>query len=435
MSQATDSSQSPSIHQPPLARDGSEHMLSGDCRPVYQHTFARPISCNGIGIHGGQRVTVTFRPAPIHTGIVFVRTDLSADTPLSTGQGAKSPNGHSANRTISAGVPIAALYTNRARTHNFTQIALPVANPHHGDGQNGGQVGVATIEHIMAALAAFDIDNAVIEIDGPEAPIMDGSSSPFVTLFQRAGKTVQKAPRQYLQILKSVVVTQETPKGTKTCRFDPAPTPSTAHHLTLTYRALDANADPLLDAQSFTYTHSWAAFRQHIASARTVGFYDDIQRLQSMGLGLGGSLDNTVVLRGGCVLNPEGLRFADEFARHKVLDALGDLLLAGHPLMGRFTSVGGGHALNAQALDTLMSQPDAYRLITLSDALVADKTDAHEQTDNSVAPDHPPEQVGDPVAMPFVFYAKRGYKTGYKAGYKNSYKEDPRGVGIQAQQV
>lgn len=286
---------------------------------TYQHTFFHDVSCKGIGIHSGKKVCLTLRPAPTNHGIVFKRVDIEG-----------SPE-------------IPATYDSIFSTPLCTRIGLTAKES------------ISTIEHIMAALAAFEIDNALIEINGSELPIMDGSSNPFVALFQCAGKVAQDKERLYLRIKKPITLKS----GEKEISITPS------NHLSISFQALSKNADLLLNNQTYTYDHSWFSFKQEIASARTVAFYDEISYLQANGLGLGGSLDNTVVLKEGKVLNEAGLRYDNEFARHKILDALGDFYLAGFPILGHIKSVGGGHALNAEMLEKLMVKPEVFDIDTL----------------------------------------------------------------------
>lgn len=293
----------------------------------YQHTFFHDISCKGIGIHSGKKVCLTFKPAPANHGIIFKRADIQ-----------NAPE-------------IPAKYDHILSTPLCTRIGLT------------DKVSVSTIEHIMAALAAFEIDNALIEVTGSEMPIMDGSSNPFVALFQCAGKVAQEKERLYMRIKEKLTLKS----GEKEISLSPKNT------LSISFRALSESADLLLNDQSYTYDHSWFSFKQEIASARTVAFYDEISYLQANGLGLGGSLDNTVVLKEGKVLNDKGLRYENEFARHKVLDALGDFYLSGMPILGQITSIGGGHALNASMLQKLMATPQAFEVDTLSNFYAAKK--------------------------------------------------------------
>ena len=285
---------------------------------AYQHTLSGPANCVGVGVHSGQRVRVSIRPAPVDTGIVFVRTDLSGD-----------------NR-----VPVT------AESVTQTRLCTVIAN--------ASGVTVATIEHLMAALAALDVDNAIVEIDGPEVPIMDGSGLPFVQLIDRAGRRPQEAVRQYIEILDTVEVIE----GDKIARLSPSDRFEVAFEI--------AFATPVIGRQRVDLTVNEASFRRELADCRTFGFLKDVNALREMGLARGGSLENAVVIDGDRVLNPEGLRRPDEFVRHKALDAVGDLYVLGAPIIGRFEGILGGHALNNLIVRALLANPKAYRLRPLA---------------------------------------------------------------------
>jgi UDP-3-O-[3-hydroxymyristoyl] N-acetylglucosamine deacetylase len=281
---------------------------------TYQHTLAGPAICAGVGLHSGQRVRVSIRPAPAGTGIVFVRTDLTGD-----------------NR-----VPV--IPTAVTQTRLCTVIA------------NASGVIVATIEHLMAALAALDVDNAIVELDGPEVPIMDGSALPFVQLLDRAGRRPQEAARQYIEILDTVEVVE----GDKVARLSPSDRFEVAFEI--------AFPTPVIGRQRVDLTVTEASFRRELADCRTFGFLQDVNALRAAGLARGGSLENAVVIDGDRLLNPEGLRRPDEFVRHKALDAVGDLYVLGAPIIGRFEGIYAGHALNNLVVRALLKQPQAYRL-------------------------------------------------------------------------
>ncbi len=287
----------------------------------YQHTLAGPASCAGVGVHSGQRVRVSIRPAAVNTGIVFVRTDLQGD-----------------NRV-------------RARAESVTPTRLCTVI------ENASGVKVATIEHLMAALAALDVDNAIIEIDGPEVPIMDGSALPFIQLIDRAGRRLQEAERQYIEILDTVEVTE----GDKWVRLSPSDRFEVAFEI--------AFPTPVIGRQRVDMTVNEASFRRELADCRTFGFLSEVNALREAGLARGGSLENAVVIDGDRILNPEGLRRPDEFVRHKALDAVGDLYVLGAPVIGRFEGLYAGHALNNMAVRALLARPDAWRLAPLNATL------------------------------------------------------------------
>lgn len=220
----------------------------------------------------------------------------------------------------------------------------------------GGSVSVATVEHLMAAFAGLGLDNVLIEIDGPEVPAMDGSAAPFVYLIERAGMVEQDAPRRGIKVLKPIKVKA----GDASAALEPADEFSLS--FTIDYAA---NA---ISRQSFETAVDPASFKRDICRARTFGLLDDVAKLRAAGLALGGSLDNAVVVSGNRVLNEGGLRYGDEFVRHKLLDAIGDLYLAGGPVIGRFHGERSGHALNRELLQALFADPKAWRYVTLAGA-------------------------------------------------------------------
>ena len=289
----------------------------------YQHTLAGPAICAGVGVHSGERVRVSIRPAPAGSGIVFIRTDLDRD-----------------NR-----VPVC------AEAVTQTRLCTVIANE--------AGVTVATIEHLMAALAALEVDNAVIEVDGPEVPIMDGSALPFVQLLDRAGRRRQEAERCFIEILQPVEVVD----GDKTVRLLPADRFEMAFEIAFPTKAIGRQRVDLHVTEE--------SFRQELADCRTFGFLAEVQALREAGLARGGSLENAVVIDGDRILNPEGLRRPDEFVRHKALDAVGDLYVLGAPLLGRFEGVYAGHALNNLLCRALLAQPRAWRLVSSAEPALA----------------------------------------------------------------
>jgi UDP-3-O-[3-hydroxymyristoyl] N-acetylglucosamine deacetylase len=218
-------------------------------------------------------------------------------------------------------------------------------------------VTVSTIEHLMAAFAMLGVDNAVVEVDGPEMPIMDGSSEPFVQVLDRAGKRAQEAPRRFIEILKTVEVVD----GDKRAALRPAARFEVAFEIFFPTAAIGRQAiDMGMDE---------TAFRRELADCRTFGFAHEVEALRSLGLARGGSLENCVVIDGDRVLNPEGLRRPDEFVRHKALDAIGDLYVLGAPILGRFEGERAGHAVNNQLVRALLARPDAWRVTTFVDEI------------------------------------------------------------------
>jgi UDP-3-O-[3-hydroxymyristoyl] N-acetylglucosamine deacetylase len=267
-------------------------------------------SVDGVGLHSGAPVQLTVAPAPADTGIVFVRS----------------------------GVELPALAGNVVDTMLNTSL-----------GKDGVRVG--TVEHLLAALAGCGIDNAYLEVDGPEVPILDGSSGPFVQLVHEAGIHEQRAVRRFLQVRKPVVVTD----GDKSAKLLPARSFSISY--TIDFR------HPLISEQTFSLDLDERTFAREIARARTFGFKRDVERLHQAGLARGGSLDNAVVVDDFHILNPEGLRFPNEFVRHKILDAIGDLALFGMPVIGRFVATKSGHALNQALVRKALASDDACEIV------------------------------------------------------------------------
>ncbi len=281
----------------------------------FQHTLAGPALCAGVGVHTGERVRLSIRPAPAGHGVVFVRTDVK----------------HLDNRVPVSGEAVVA-----------TRLGTVIAN---ADG-----VTVSTIEHLMAAMAALGVDNALVELDGPEVPIMDGSAAPFVSLLDRAGLRHQDAPRRFIEILDTVQVVE----GDKRATLSPSNTTEIAFEIDFDSRAIGRQrVDLELTGESF---------RKELSAARTFGFVHEVEALRAAGLARGGSLENAVVIEGDRVLNPGGLRFRDEFVRHKALDAVGDLYVLGCPIIGRFEGVKAGHGLNNAVVRALLARPEAWRV-------------------------------------------------------------------------
>ena len=291
---------------------------------AFQHTLRSPALFAGVGVHTGEYTRVTVRPAAADTGIVFVRTDVQERD----------------NRVLVTGEAVCK-----------TQLGTVIGN--------AAGVTVATIEHLMAALAMLGIDNALVDVDGPEMPIMDGSSEPFVRVLDRAGKRAQDAARTFIEILETVEVID----GYKRATLKPADRFEMAFEIVFDSAAIGRQSvDMVMDEQ---------AFRAELANCRTFGFLKDVEALRAIGLARGGSMDNCVVIDADEVLNPEGLRRPDEFVRHKALDAIGDLYVLGGPLLGRFEGVLAGHSLNNAVVRALLARPDAWRLRTFVDSLRA----------------------------------------------------------------
>jgi UDP-3-O-[3-hydroxymyristoyl] N-acetylglucosamine deacetylase len=283
-----------------------------------QKTLKSAIHCRGVGLHSGAKVGIRLCPAAPDTGIVFRR----------------------------GGVSIPALWSNVVDSTLNTTLS------------NGEGVTVGTVEHLLAAIAGCEVDNVVIEVDGPEVPIMDGSAEPFVFLIDCAGLVEQDAPRRAIKVLRPVTVTE----GAKSAALVPQDGFSMTIEIDFASRAI-SRQDIAIDLDA-------ATFKNEIARARTFGFLHEVDQMRAAGLARGGSLENAVVVSGDAVLNEGGLRFADEFVRHKVLDATGDLALAGAPIIGHFRGVRSGHALNRRVLETLFATPDAWCWTTMGGAPV-----------------------------------------------------------------
>lgn len=290
-----------------------------------QRTLATAVRCSGVGLHSGKPATIVLRPAAAGTGIVFRRTDIADGKP----EGKKDPM-------------IAAAWNAVVATNLCTVLG------------NADGVTVSTVEHLMAALAGCEIDNALVEVDGPEVPIMDGSAAPFVFLVECAGTAEQSAPRMALRIVETVRVAE----GDKEAVLAPA-APGAEDGFTIDLAIEFGSA--AIGRQHMATVARNGRFKADISRARTFGFLTEVETLRKMGLAQGGSLDNAIVVDGDKVLNEGGLRYDDEFVRHKVLDAIGDMALAGWPVIGRYSAVKPSHALNNKLLRALFATPSAWR--------------------------------------------------------------------------
>jgi UDP-3-O-[3-hydroxymyristoyl] N-acetylglucosamine deacetylase len=287
--------------------------------PICQKTLKTAIGCTGVGLHTGAKVSMTLKPAAPGHGIVFMRTDLA-------GKAARIP----------------ATWQNVIDTRMCTALG----------NAEGGRVG--TVEHLMAALYGCEIDNAVIELDGPEVPVMDGSAAPFVFLIECAGTVDQAAVRRVIEVQREVTVEDGD------CRITVAP----AAGFELDFEIDFGNT--AVARQICRLDLRGGAFKADLARARTFGFVQDIDRLQAAGLARGGSRDNAVVISGNRILNQDGLRYEDEFVRHKMLDCVGDLYLAGAPILGRVTALRSGHRHNNRLLAALFADTAAFRHVDLT---------------------------------------------------------------------
>jgi UDP-3-O-[3-hydroxymyristoyl] N-acetylglucosamine deacetylase len=276
------------------------------------------IGCRGIGLHSGQKVAMTLRPAPPDTGIVFRRTDSTAEIPAS--------------------------WANMIESPLCTSLS------------NGEGISVGTVEHLMAALAGAEIDNAIVELDGPEVPIMDGSSAPFLFLIECAGVVEQDAARRAIKVLKAVSIIEDAAMA------ELFPDNGFSMSFEIDFE------NPLIRRQDICVVFDRATFRTELSRARTFGLLDDVNRLRAAGFARGGSLDNAVVVGRDHVLNTGGLRYGDEFVRHKLLDAFGDLYLAGGQIIGSFRGVRSGHSHTRRLLAALFADDEAWCYTTLSPA-------------------------------------------------------------------
>ncbi|TWB21220.1 UDP-3-O-[3-hydroxymyristoyl] N-acetylglucosamine deacetylase [Nitrospirillum amazonense] len=291
-----------------------------------QQTLKAPINCTGVGLHSGLPVAMTMRPAPVNTGIVFRRVDLL--------RGGASE--------AQAAVPA------RWDAVVDTRLCTVVANA------TGATVG--TVEHVMSALRGCGIDNLIIDLDGAEVPIMDGSAAPFVFLIECAGITQQEAARRVIRVLRPVSVVE----GEKVATLTPASGSSFAFEIDFASAAVRRQEGFVrLGADSF---------KDEVAEARTFGFLQEVDMLRRAGLARGGSMDNAIVIDGDRVLNEGGLRFDDEFVRHKILDAVGDLYMAGYAIVGHYSGIRSGHALNNKLLHALFADASAYEIVEEIDA-------------------------------------------------------------------
>ncbi|GGZ29724.1 MULTISPECIES: UDP-3-O-acyl-N-acetylglucosamine deacetylase [Asticcacaulis] len=288
----------------------------------HEHTLATPAICAGVGLHTGERVRLSVRPAPAGSGVVFMRSDITDRDNI-----------------------IAATAESVTQTRLGTVIT------------NKAGVSVSTIEHLMAALSALGVDNVLIEMDGPEVPIMDGSALPFVQLLDRAGFRRQPMPQSVIEILKPVHVIE----GDKRASLLPCDRFEMRFEIEFDSAVIGHQVVDLVVTED--------SFRDELMSARTFGFLEGVEALRAAGLARGGSMDNAIVIDGDKVLNAEGLRYTDEFVRHKALDAIGDLYVLGMPILGRFEGIKAGHGLNNALVRALLSRPDAYQVVTLAPAL------------------------------------------------------------------
>ena len=289
-----------------------------------QRTLKSMTRAMGVGLHSGQRVELTLRPAPVNTGIVFRRVDLPhpVDIPVN------------------------------AASVTDTRLASTLSK---------GDARVLTVEHLMSACAGLGLDNHIIDITAEEEPILDGSAASFVYLLQSAGVVEQDAPRRFIRIIRPVEVREGEGGNLKWARLEPYHGYKLHFEIEFDHPAVGATG------QSFEFDLGEGQYAREIARARTFGFTRDVEMMRSHGLARGGGLDNAIVMDDYKVLNADGLRYSDEFVKHKILDAIGDLYILGHPLLAAYSAFRSGHGLNNKLLRELLAHPDAYEEVSFSD--------------------------------------------------------------------
>lgn len=292
-------------------------------KSVYQHTLKESFTVTGVGVHSGADVTMTVKPAQASSGIIFIRTDITDRDNV-----------------------IPAKWDHVVDTKLCTVLA------------NRAGASISTVEHALSAFAALGLDNAVVEIDGAEVPIMDGSAASFVRAIDKVGLQRQNTHRRVLVIKKTVSFKE----GDKEVILSPADGQYFGFEIEF--------ASPVIGRQKYTHQLKESSFRHEVAAARTFGFLHEVEALRKMGLARGGSLDNAIVIDGDNVMNPDGLRFKNEFVRHKILDAVGDIYLAGAQMIGHYHGIKAGHALNNKILHMLFADKTAYAFVELNQPVV-----------------------------------------------------------------
>jgi UDP-3-O-[3-hydroxymyristoyl] N-acetylglucosamine deacetylase len=289
-----------------------------------QRTLKSLTTAVGVGLHSGQRVELTLRPAPPDTGIVFRRVDL----------------------------PQAVDIVVSAEAVTDTRLASTISS---------GSAKVHTVEHLMSACAGLGLDNLIIDITADEVPILDGSASSFVFLLQSAGIALQAAPKRFVRVIRPVEVRYGEGANVKWARLDPYEGYKLSFEIDFDHPAVDSTG------QRVAFDLGSGSYSRDIARARTFGFTKDVEAMRTNGLALGGGLDNAIVMDDYKVLNTDGLRYNDEFVKHKILDAMGDLYLLGKPLLAAYNAFRSGHAMNNKLLRALLAQPEAYEVVTFED--------------------------------------------------------------------
>ena len=297
---------------------------------LQQRTLKSLTRAVGVGLHSGQRVEITLRPAQPDTGIVFRRVDLPQPVDI----------------------PVSAMAV------TDTRLASTLS---HGDAK------VFTVEHLMSACAGLGVDNLYVDITAEEVPILDGSAASFVFLLQSAGIVLQNAPRRFIRVTQPVEVREGQGAGVKWARLDPYHGYKLSFEIDFKHPAVDSTG------QRVEFDMSTDSYTRDIARARTFGFTKDVEMMRANGLAMGGGLDNAIVMDDYKVLNSDGLRYDDEFVKHKILDAMGDLYLLGKPLLASYSAFRSGHAMNNVLLRALLAQPEAWEVVTFDDEKLAPK--------------------------------------------------------------
>ena len=296
---------------------------------LQQRTLKSLTRAVGLGVHSGQKVELTLRPSPPNTGIVFRRTDLPQPVTIPVN-------------------PQAVCDTRMASTISA--------------GGDPGAPKVQTVEHLLSACAGLGLDNVAIDITADEVPVLDGSAASFVFLLQSAGIALQDAPKRFIRVLKPVEIREGEGDQLKWCRLEPHHGFVLSFEIEFKHPAVDATG------QRVSFDMGSGKYKRDIARARTFGFSKDVEAMRSRGLGLGGSMDNVIVVDDTKVLNADGLRYDDEFVKHKILDAIGDLYIAGHPMLAHYTAFKSGHALNNKLLRKLLADAEAFEIVSFEGA-------------------------------------------------------------------
>jgi UDP-3-O-[3-hydroxymyristoyl] N-acetylglucosamine deacetylase len=296
---------------------------------IAQRTIKGLTRAVGVGVHGGQRVELTLRPAPPDSGVVFRRVDLPTAVDI--------------------------------KAHALNVCDTRMATTLSADGAPGGPK-VNTVEHLLSACSGLGLDNLIVDITAEEVPILDGSAAAFVFLLQNAGIELQKAPKRFMRILRPIELREGERRDLKWARLEPFEGYKLGFEIDFDHPALNSTG------QRVEFDMGSGQYKREIARARTFGFSKDVDMMRSRGLGLGGSMDNVIVIDEHRVLNSDGLRYDDEFVKHKILDAVGDLFLAGHPLLGAYSAFRSGHALNNKLLRAVLADPSVYSIVTFASA-------------------------------------------------------------------